>query len=164
MKRVMNAMSWAVAAMMLVSCSATPKNSSPSTTTAPGTLDELTVDRVMQNIDAYRGKQVRWLGSMVGSEVPLKSRKFRSTFVIGKVNMEEYLNLRVSGKGFQFFVAEFATDKSDSPSSTFSSGWISGTIDGTDTLALEVRSGVETNHKKVPLLVNATFEKDDSKH
>jgi len=135
---------------------------SPAKDTAQSGNESLSTDQVMRNVAAYKGRRVRWLGSIVAMST--KGKITRHAFTGANMTAEESIAFLKSGKGFQAFVAEFNNPLSLEESATMmlerSKGWVTGTIKGTDTFVVQSGAGA-LRSKKVPLLVNAVFEKDN---
>ena len=140
MKRILNFAAVTLMALVVLSCS----NSS-----GPGD-PALTYDLVKQDVNAYKGKRVRWYGRQVSFES--KGGVARATFA----NMKQWQ----SGGDMQPFVVQIDSDRV--PPELSGEGWVSGTIEGTHTVGITLGSpsGRETtNPQTVPLLSNAELEK-----
>lgn len=116
-------------------------------TTGPGD-PKLTYDLVIQNLEAYRGRRVRWYGTRMSIE--FEDVVSRITFMNGEP-------LQARGD-IQAFVVEYRPGKrfSELPEN----GWVTGTIEGTHTVSITLRGpGGETHTSKaVPLLTHAEIE------
>jgi hypothetical protein len=121
-----------------------------------------TVAQVAQNVEAYRGKRVRWFGQLMMLNPE------------GKLVRAVYLNkpALAAAKDAPTFVAVikprkkmdfFHLDAVEKSFQEFSRGWITGTVEGTHTITAEITSPTGEQSKvlqQVPLLRNASFEKE----
>lgn len=137
-----------VTAMSVLSCGLGSK----ATSSGPGD-PKLTYDLVMQNVDAYKGKRVRWYGRRVSFETT--NGVTRATFMnVGKWQ---------AGGDMDPFVVQYRSEKEYSE--TPEEGWVTGTIEGTHTVGITLGSpsGRETNTpRSVPLLSYPEIEKSGS--
>jgi hypothetical protein len=140
MKRILIFAAVTLTALVALSCS----NSS-----GPGD-PALTYDLVKQDVNAYKGKRVRWYGRQVS---------FEST---GGVTRATFANMKQwqTGGDMQPFVVEIKSDRV--PPELSGEGWVSGTVEGTRTVGITLGSpsGREsTRPQTVPLLSNPELEK-----
>jgi len=125
---------------------------------------KLTYEVVSKDIDAYKGKRVRWCGKQVSFESTGKqdSNDFvtRATYM----NVDKVQSFAgVSAKDMEAFVVEM---KSAEMLPKMPSGCITGTIKGTHTIGLTTGSSSgrgSTTPEAVPLLSNPEFEETENK-
>lgn len=130
-------------------CSSTTTQSGASESKANGNSSDstltydpnLTYDLVIKNLDAYKGKRVRWFGQQSSfgpdSKLDPDTKTFRVMFGDMKFAMQ----------GFHAFVVEFKT-KEQVPK-LGAEGWVTGTIVGTHTTST-IRSSPTGQETKTP--------------
>jgi hypothetical protein len=125
-------------------------------TTGPGDPN-LSYELVIQNLDTYKGKRVRWFGRKMSSEdkgKPDGSGYIHSITFINNPNPE-------TAQGFEQFRPFVVKYESKEMFGYSENGWIIGTILGTHTVGVTATSpsGSQTNAPKdVPLLGHPQFE------
>jgi len=118
----------------------------------------LTLELVLRNTAAFKGRRVRWFGKMAASESTGNGSIYTNTTVY--VNNPD----AASAKGFRNFAVEYKS--SSSFPEHFGDFWIMGTIKGTKKIFTTITSP-EGSQKRisenVPLLIDPEFEPVDEK-
>lgn len=142
---------WLFAAIGCSACITSPANNS---NTSRAGDSELTVARVTENPDAYKGRRVRWFG------------RTGAVKMVGKIIRGVYINDPSNLATSPVFAVEIESNAAEfKPSELpeaywFAQGWITGTIDGVQTVTYNLNG--QDLHKTVPVLRNVSFEKDNN--
>jgi hypothetical protein len=134
---------------------ASEANANANTSNSTLTYDpNLTYDLVIQNVDAYKGKRVRWFGQQ--SSFGPDSKPDPNTKSIRVM----FGDMRFAMQGFHAFVVEF--ERKEQVPTLGAEGWITGIIVGTHTTST-IRSSPSGKESKtptiLPLLSNPEFER-----
>jgi len=150
-----------LAATFTLACQ--PTSTSQKTTTGPGD-PKLTYELVSKDINAYKGKRVRWCGRQLSFESTGKPGGGDFVTRATYANTDKLQSFAgVDAKDMEAFVVEM---KSTEMLPKMPSGCVTGTIEGTHTIGLTLgsSSGREsTSPQTVPLLSNPEFEGTESK-
>jgi hypothetical protein len=137
------------------------KSNIPDTKIVTGPGDpKLTYELVTQDVNAYKGKRVRWCGNQVSASAEIE-KSGRGICRAVYLNVEKW----EAGGDIQAFAVEYISDDMLSVMQK-DEGCVTGTIEGTQTVDIErgSSSGSKSgSNQVVPVLSNPEFEEDKNK-
>lgn len=157
MKRILAIVLAAATSLSVLSCVSRNRYKK---TSGPGN-PRLTYDLVNKNVNAFKGKRVRWFGRQISFES--RGAPGRKEYV----NRFTYVDVESwqAGEVTKAFVVEY--NSKSGLTMLPGEGWVTGTIEGTHTIGITRRwpSGEETYIPQVvPLLSHPKVEKSTSRH